>query len=61
MEDSLVQEEPMGDGRDNGKGTSEASSAQDFDYRDSDVPMAVWAPMLTTDAYGNVSYTFHSA
>ncbi len=27
-------------------------------YRDSDVPMALWAPMLTTDADGNVSVTF---
>ena len=27
-------------------------------YRASDVPMALWAPMLTTDADGNVSVTF---
>lgn len=31
---------------------------EEFDYRDADVPMAIWAPMLTTDADGNVCYTF---
>lgn len=29
-----------------------------FDYRDSDVPIAIWAPTLTTDKDGNLSYTF---
>ncbi len=29
-----------------------------FDYRDSDVPMAIWAPTLTTDKDGGISYTF---
>ncbi len=40
----MVEEPPM---------TSEA-----FDYRDSDVPMAIWAPTLTTDKDGGISYTF---
>lgn len=31
---------------------------EQFDYRDAEVPLAIWAPMLTTDSDGNVSYTF---
>ncbi len=35
-----------------------ASTDEAFDYRDSDVPMAIWAPMLTTDKDGGICYTF---
>lgn len=33
-------------------------TSQAFDYRDADVPLAIWAPMLSTDAEGNLCYTF---
>ncbi len=45
-------------------GASESDAAQhqaqpdSFEFRDSDVPLAVWAPALTTDADGSVVYTF---
>lgn len=35
-----------------------AETEGDFDYRESDVPLAIWEPSLTTDAKGNVYYTF---
>lgn len=42
-----------------GGATEEASIIPEtFDYRDSDVPMAIWAPLLTTDKDGAISYTF---
>jgi len=43
--------------------TSEDSGAGErnqpaFDYRDADVPLAIWAPTLSTDAEGNLCYAF---
>ncbi len=31
---------------------------EEFDYREADVPLAVWAPRLTTNADGNLAFTF---
>ncbi len=31
---------------------------EEVDYRDADVPMAIWAPALTTDSEGNLRYAF---
>lgn len=31
---------------------------QPFEYRDADVPLAIWAPTLSTDADGNICYSF---
>lgn len=42
---------------DYGEGTP-ISQPEDIQMRDGDVPLAVWAPQLTTDAEGNVCYTF---
>lgn len=33
-------------------------NTDNFDYRDSEVPLAFFNPMLTTDSNGNLSYTF---
>ncbi|MDE6692549.1 MAG: hypothetical protein K2K05_04110, partial [Muribaculaceae bacterium] len=42
-----------------GGAAEEASMVPEtFEYRDSDVPIAIWAPMLTTDKDGAISYTF---
>lgn len=35
-----------------------AAQPENIQMRDGDVPLAVWAPQLTTDAEGNVCYTF---
>ena len=52
-----VEEEVSADAE--GSAAPEASQQQvSFDYRDADVPMAVWAPALATDADGSVVYTF---
>lgn len=37
---------------------NQATESDNYDYRDSDVPMAVWAPALATDAEGNLCYSF---
>lgn len=50
-----VEEEALSDDMDAGDGSS---VPEVFDYRDSDVPMAIWEPSLTTDAQGNVRYSF---
>lgn len=34
------------------------SKSESFDFRDSDVPVAAWAPMLTTDDEGFLTFTF---
>ncbi len=38
--------------------SGEQSTDDNFDYRDSDVPLAIWAPALTTDDAGNLVYSF---
>lgn len=44
---------------DNGEsGNSGTSGKNDFSYRDSNVPLAFFRPMLTTDANGNLTFTF---
>ena len=36
----------------------QTTEEEKFDYRDADVPLAIWAPILTTDAEGNLYYSF---
>ncbi len=38
--------------------SGETSEMTDFDYRDSEVAMAIWAPSLNTDDQGNIVYSF---
>lgn len=40
------------------QGDGTAEKEEDIDYRDSNVPLAIWAPMLTSDNNGNIEYTF---
>lgn len=37
---------------------SDTSQNDSFDYRSDYEPLAIWAPILTTDKDGNISYTF---
>lgn len=39
-------------------GAANGTAPDNYEYRDADVPMAVWAPSLTTDADGNLVYSF---
>lgn len=38
--------------------SEEGGNTGNFEYRDSEVPLAFFAPVLTTDEYGNLSYSF---
>ncbi len=39
-------------------GSSDPQPSGEFSFRDADVPLAVWAPALTTDSEGRVSFSF---
>ncbi len=41
-----------------GDNANKQPSEDKFDYRDSEVPLAVWAPALTTDEDGSLQYVF---
>ncbi len=63
MEESMeLEEEAVVMDSDTGAGASESgadsSSAERFDYRESDVEEAFWMPQLTTDEAGNVDIDF---
>jgi len=54
-------EEVSADAEDSGASESDAAQqaqSGSFEYRDADVPLALWAPSLATDADGSVVYTF---
>lgn len=54
-----AKEEAVEEAVDGDTGSSaEGGDADKFDYRDSEVPLAFFAPMLTTDEQGNLSYSF---
>lgn len=54
-----VEEEASYDDTAVATGAADAGEATEpFSYREAEVPMALWAPMLTTDADGNLSITF---
>ncbi len=50
--DEVANESPVG-GADRG-----GSEPDTFDYRDSNVPLAIWAPTLTSDDDGNIVFSF---
>jgi len=39
-------------------GASDSQMSDEFSFRDADVPLALWAPMLTTDPDGCISFSF---
>jgi hypothetical protein len=53
-----ITEEPADESGDAGAAPDNSRPQQPFSFRDSEVALAFFAPMLTTDADGNLSYTF---
>ncbi|MDE6049866.1 MAG: hypothetical protein K2G09_09290, partial [Paramuribaculum sp.] len=53
----MAKEEAIEEEADAGN-SAEGGNTDNFEYRDSEVPLAFFAPILTTDEQGNLSYSF---